>query len=61
MVVPCYTRLIALPHAWSTSTDGAISGKPVHVEIRSREDYAKHRGRLKGAIVLYGTPLAARS
>lgn len=61
MVEPRYTRLIAHPHAWSTSTEGVISGRPIFVDIQSQDDYAKYRGRLKGAIVLFGRPLAARS
>jgi carboxypeptidase Q len=61
MVAPRYSRLMAIPHAWSTSTRGVISGKPILVEIHREEDYAKYRGQLKGAIVLFGAPQAPRS
>ncbi|HXG64413.1 MAG TPA: M20/M25/M40 family metallo-hydrolase [Blastocatellia bacterium] len=56
MVEPQYVNLIAYPRAWSPSTDGVVSGKPVLVEVKSKADFDKYRGKLKGAIVMNGKP-----
>lgn len=54
MTAPQYANLIAYPKAWTPSTKGALSGSPTIVDIRSSEDFAKYRGKLKGAIVMNG-------
>ncbi|HEX8249250.1 MAG TPA: M20/M25/M40 family metallo-hydrolase, partial [Pyrinomonadaceae bacterium] len=54
MFEPTYDRLSAYPLAWTPSTNGAVSGKPTVVSIRSNADFAKYRGKLKGTIVLNG-------
>ncbi|GAJ02284.1 unnamed protein product, partial [marine sediment metagenome] len=54
MVVPQYMRLIAYPKAWIPSTNGVISGHPVVVEIKSKDDFDKYRGTLGGGIVMNG-------
>ncbi|HLM02108.1 MAG TPA: M20/M25/M40 family metallo-hydrolase [Pyrinomonadaceae bacterium] len=54
MFEPTYDRLNAYPLAWTPSTGGAVSGKPVVVSIRSNADFEKYRGKLRGAIVLNG-------
>ncbi|HEX8370926.1 MAG TPA: M20/M25/M40 family metallo-hydrolase [Pyrinomonadaceae bacterium] len=54
MFEPTYDRLNAYPLAWTPSTSGTISGKPTIVSIRSSADFAKYRGKLKGAIVMNG-------
>lgn len=54
MIDPTYDRLTAYPLGWSPSTNGVISGKPVVVQIRSKADFDKYRGKLKGAIVMNG-------
>jgi hypothetical protein len=54
MLEPAYDRLSAYPLAWTPSTGGAVSGKPVVVSIRSSADFDKYRGKLRGAIVLNG-------
>jgi carboxypeptidase Q len=61
MTSPRYSRLIAYPHAWSPGIEGTLEGSPVLVEIKGKEDFDKYRGKLKGAIVLRGKPLPARS
>jgi len=43
--------VIAYPKAWSPSTPGAITGDVVYVDVKSEADFAKYRGKLKGAIV----------
>ncbi|HEY0050520.1 MAG TPA: M20/M25/M40 family metallo-hydrolase, partial [Pyrinomonadaceae bacterium] len=54
MFEPTYDRLNAYPLAWTPSTSGAVSGNPLVVSIRSNADFAKYRGKLKGAVVLNG-------
>jgi len=51
MTQPYYMPFIAVPKAWSIGTKGAINGKVVFVDIRKEEDFAKYKGKLKGAIV----------
>lgn len=53
MTKPYYMPFIAVPKAWTESTDGPISGKVLFVEINSEEDFDKYRGKLKGAIVAF--------
>lgn len=55
MIEPTYDRLNVYPLAWSPSTNGVISGTPTVVNIRSKADFDKYRGKLKGAIVFRGT------
>ncbi|NNE98667.1 MAG: M20/M25/M40 family metallo-hydrolase, partial [Pyrinomonadaceae bacterium] len=55
MISPSYDRIAAMPLAWSPSTDGVVSGEPMVVTITSEKDFAKYRGKLKGAIVLDGS------
>ncbi|MBI2682452.1 MAG: M20/M25/M40 family metallo-hydrolase [Acidobacteriales bacterium] len=54
MVSPDTSELIALPKAWSSGTNGAVRGKVVHTIIKTKDDFEKYRGKLKGAIVLNG-------
>lgn len=69
MLEPSYSSLIGFPLAWSAGTDGPVSGEPVIAVIRTPEDFDKHKGKLKGKIVLIDpvretplllTPLARR-
>ena len=55
MIAPTYDRLSVYPLAWSPSTDGTISGAPTIVNIRTKADFDKYRGKLKGAIVFRGS------
>ncbi|HEX6279748.1 MAG TPA: M20/M25/M40 family metallo-hydrolase [Pyrinomonadaceae bacterium] len=54
MTAPTYERLHAYPLAWTPSTNGIVSGEPISVSIRSKDDFEKYRGKLKGAIVMNG-------
>jgi carboxypeptidase Q len=56
MLEPQYMNIIAFPRAWSPGTNGPFSGTPVLVDINSKEDFDKYRGKLKGAIVMNGRP-----
>ncbi|TXE12152.1 M20/M25/M40 family metallo-hydrolase [Algoriphagus aquimarinus] len=51
MTKPYYMPFIAIPKAWTESTKGEVSGKVVFVDIKTEEDFAKYKGKLKGAIV----------
>ncbi|MEO5859615.1 MAG: M20/M25/M40 family metallo-hydrolase [Pyrinomonadaceae bacterium] len=54
MTAPTYERLNAHPLAWTPSTNGVVSGEPTVVAIRSKDDFEKYKGKLKGAIVMNG-------
>ncbi|HYE65287.1 MAG TPA: M20/M25/M40 family metallo-hydrolase [Pyrinomonadaceae bacterium] len=56
MIAPQYMNIIAYPKAWTPSTKGTISGQPVIVDIKSKADFDKYRGKLRGAIVMDGRP-----
>jgi len=53
MTKPYYMPFIAVPKAWTESTDGAVSGKVIFAEINSEEDFEKYKGKLKNAIVAF--------
>ncbi|QQS39952.1 MAG: M20/M25/M40 family metallo-hydrolase [Acidobacteriota bacterium] len=54
IVAPEYEVVRAYPKAWSPSTNGAITGDVVYIEATNEEELAKYKGKLKGAIVLFG-------
>ncbi|PZX59179.1 peptidase M28-like protein [Algoriphagus ratkowskyi] len=51
MTKPYYMPFIAIPKAWTESTKGEVSGKVVFLDIKTEKDFAKYKGKLKGAIV----------
>jgi carboxypeptidase Q len=56
MTEPQYMRIYGYPAAWSPATPTPLVGAPVLVEVRSKEDFEKYRGKLRGAIVMNGKP-----
>jgi len=58
MMAPTYMRLNAVPKAWTPGTPGTVSGTPIFVEVKSKADFDKYKGKLKGAIVMNGKPPA---
>jgi carboxypeptidase Q len=56
MTEPQYLRIIGYPRAWSPSTSAPIVGTPIVVEVKSKTDFDKYRGKLRGAIVMNGRP-----
>jgi hypothetical protein len=56
MIEPRYMPLIGYPEAWSASTAGELTGKPVLVGDKAQADLEKMKGQLKGAIV-FSQPL----
>jgi carboxypeptidase Q len=59
MTAPQWTRIIGYPRAFSPSIPAPIAGTPILVEVKSKDDFEKYRGKLKGAIVMNGRPAAA--
>ncbi len=51
MTAPYYMPFIAIPKAWTESTKGEVSGKVIFLDIKTEEDFAKYKGKLKGAII----------
>lgn len=56
LIEPAYAPLIGFPLAWSGGTNGPVTGEPVHAILRSPADLEKHKGKLKGKIVLIDEP-----
>ncbi len=52
MTAPYYTSFAANPKAWSGSTDGLVKGECVVLDIKTKEDLDKYRGKLAGKIIL---------
>lgn len=52
ILTPFVQPLDAMPVAWTGSTKGTITGNAVLVDVGTREDLAKYRGKLRNAIVL---------
>ncbi len=60
MTEPQYVNLISYPKAWTPSTKGLVSGKPILVDVKSKDDFEKYRGKLRGMIVMNGKPQTTR-
>jgi hypothetical protein len=56
MTEPQFMRITGYPRAWSPATASPVTGTPIIVEIRSKADFDKYRGKLRGAIVMNGRP-----
>ena len=56
MVQPTYMRIYGYPMAWSPGTPAPLVGTPVLVDVQSKADFDKYRGKLRGAIVMNGKP-----
>ncbi|MCZ6595264.1 MAG: M20/M25/M40 family metallo-hydrolase [Bacteroidetes bacterium] len=51
MTKPYYMPFIAVPKAWTESTNGQITGKVVFLDIKTEEDFAKYKGKLKDVVI----------
>ena len=58
MTEPRYMPLIAYAEAWSPSTKGAVTGRPVYVGDKTAEQIQAMADELRGAIVLTHLPQA---
>jgi carboxypeptidase Q len=56
VIEPQCIPLIAFPKAWSPSTDGALAAQVVYFDAKSEADFAKFKGKVRGAIVLTAPP-----
>ena len=52
VVEPQCIPLIGYPKAWSPGTDGTLEAPVVYFDAKTEADFAKYKGKLKGAIVL---------
>lgn len=52
MTKPYYQPLVAIPQAWSGSTNGLIKAEVVVVNIRSNDDFETYRGTLRDKVVV---------
>src|SRR5690606_36661462 len=51
MLAPRAAPLFALPKAWTPGTNGPVEGEAVAATLRSKADFEKYRGKLRGKIV----------
>ena len=56
IIAPTEHPLTIASAAWAPSTKGKVRGPVVYIDATKPEDYAKYRGKLKGAIVIYQEP-----
>lgn len=52
MTCPYYCSFTANPKAWSGSTSGLVKGECVLLDIKTKDDLQKYKGKLAGKIVL---------
>jgi hypothetical protein len=55
MTEPQYMRIYGYPMAWSPSL-APLTGTPLLVDVKSKDDFDKYRGKLRGAMVMNGRP-----
>lgn len=56
LVAPQVFQVMALPKAWSPSTNGVVTGNVVYLDADDVASLERYRGKLKGAIVLFTAP-----
>src|SRR5262249_16353848 len=56
MTEPQWMRITGYPRAWSPATSSPIAGTPTIVEVKTKDDFAKYKGKLRVAIVMNGRP-----
>ena len=56
IVSPAEHPLTIAAAGWSPSTNGAVRGPVVYFDVKTKDDFEKFRGKLKGAIVIYQEP-----
>ncbi|GGH16555.1 M28 family metallopeptidase [Mucilaginibacter phyllosphaerae] len=55
ITVPYYHAIIAIPKAWTPSTNGAIKSEVVLIKADTVTDLNKYKGKLAGKIVIFDT------
>src|SRR5882672_11747749 len=56
IVSPAVHPLTIAAAGWSPGTNGVVRGPVVYFDAKSKADFEKFRGKLKGAIVIYQEP-----
>jgi carboxypeptidase Q len=56
IVAPAEHPLTIASAGWAPGTNGAVRGPVVYFDAKTKEDFEKFRGKLKGAIVIYQEP-----
>jgi carboxypeptidase Q len=56
MTAPQFMRITGYPRAWSPATASPVVGTPIVVDVKTKQDFEKYRGKLRGAIVMNGRP-----
>jgi carboxypeptidase Q len=56
LLVPAEQTLTLATAGWSPSTNGAVRGPVIGVAFEKVDDLQQYKGKLKGAIVLFGRP-----
>jgi hypothetical protein len=56
MVQPQYSALTGVVLAWTSGTEGSVTGEPMLATIRTEADMEKYKGKLKGKIVMTSEP-----
>jgi carboxypeptidase Q len=59
-IAPAYSPIIAYPKAWSPGVKGNIQAEVVYLDVKTEEDVAKYKGKLKGKIVLFNLPVTVK-
>src|SRR5215218_9385585 len=59
MIEPQYMRIYGYPMAWSPPLAAPLVGTPILVDVKSKADFDKYRGTLRGAVVMNGRPAGA--
>ena len=54
MASPDTAVFIAQASPWSPSTNGAVTGQAIWLDVKTPEDLDKYKGKVNGKIVLYG-------
>lgn len=52
LIEPAYAPLIGFPLAWAPGTDGLLTGELMQAPMKTADDFAKFKGKLRGKIVL---------
>ena len=54
LIAPDHAELLALPEAWTPGTHGAVHAPAVRVDVKSKDELEKFRGKVGGRIVIFG-------
>jgi hypothetical protein len=52
LMEPQYMPLIGVPLAWTPGTNGVVTAEPVMAVVKTEDDFAKYKGKLRGKVVL---------